>query len=432
MTFRKFAALAGCFFVCASAALAQAGYDVYTREMAYAPNNSAVKNIAANFLTYPFEIVRWPLNKTLTFIEEKRVADKTKHVLVELHDRGIDPRFNLSAWGADFDLLKLTGVEPKLPSNLIAQSWVVYGHENIFDTGLKLGANSVGPTGFHGFGKVSYDNRPEEDFYGLGPNTSEGDEVSYKMETTTLEAVTGYNFEYSMGLDFKAGYRNINISATEDDDDPIIYEKNFADRRVPGLFGEQLLTLGTEFHWEPVSSEKLGATPGSARIGVDFNEGLDDNARYFKFLLDLKKNFELGSDRRILGLHFYGEHNNELPGHDVPFHQMARLGGFGNYPSRSHTLRSYDNDRFYDNHAALLNIEYRYRIYEYREWSLSQVVFLDEGQVFKRMGKFKFNDFRESYGLGLRLYYLQRVFFDVSVAHGDEGTVFHFKNRQPF
>lgn len=415
-----------------SAAVAKAGYDAFTREMAYVPNNSAVKKIAANFLTYPFEIVRWPLNKTLTFLEEKNIVAKTQYVFEELDKHGINPRLNFSAWGSDFDLPKLLGIDHKVPTNLIAKSWIVYGRENIFETGAKIGALPVGDSGFHGFGNFKYDRRPEEDFYGLGPNSSEGDETSYKMETTAVEGVTGYTLNSFLNFDLKAGYKNVNISAAKDDDDPIILEKNFSDRPVNGLYGDQLLNVGTEISWDPTPEEDLGATPGKVRLAADFNEGVDNDARYFKFLADIGKNFEVGSPLRILALHFYGEHNNELPGHNVPFHEMARLGGFGNYPNISRALRSYDVDRFYDNNAALFNVEYRYRIYEYRNWSVSHVFFLDQGQVFKSFGKFKPNDFRESYGTGLRLYLLHRVFFDVEVAHGDEGTAFHFRNSQPF
>jgi hemolysin activation/secretion protein len=111
---------------------------------------------------------------------------------------------------------------------------------------------------------------------------------------------------------------------------------------------------------------------------------------------------------------------------------MARLGGFSSFPQTSQPLRGYDYNRFTDNSAVLLNLEYRYNIWQFREFKLDTVVFADEGQVFNRISQFQFKNFRESYGLGFRLNLANIPLLSVEIAHGDEGTNFYVKSKAPF
>ena len=111
---------------------------------------------------------------------------------------------------------------------------------------------------------------------------------------------------------------------------------------------------------------------------------------------------------------------------------MAKLGGYGVFPRLSHTLRGYDNNRFFGESAALFNAEYRYRIWEYRDWKTDAVLFWDEGQVFRDLSNFQLKDFRESYGLGFRISLLEHAVICVEVAHGSEGTNFYLKSGAPF
>ena len=98
----------------------------------------------------------------------------------------------------------------------------------------------------------------------------------------------------------------------------------------------------------------------------------------------------------------------------------------------SETLRAYDPNRFTDRSLLLLNLEYRYNIWEYKDWKTDAVIFMDEGQVFRNFGDFKLRDFRESYGVGLRTSIAGIVLLSLEAAHGDEGTHFYAKSTTPF
>lgn len=414
-----------------AAAAESADYDRYTSEMAYAPDTSSLKQIALEFPSYPFELIRWPVDKTLVFIEDQRIPAKTLYIYENLVDYGIKPKIGFTSQGLELDIPRAFRLKQHLPAEVLAKTWVSYSIEKIFDTGAKVGYGSE-ETGFHAYGMAQYIRRPDEDFFGLGSETSSGDEADFTTEETKFEAVTGYTKQGLFRLDARSAYRNIDIGTGEDKDEIDFFNYHYNDRSIPSIGGDKILNAGLDLSWIPFPDQDM-VYPGKALLSAEFNEGLhESNVRYFKIVADVSKHIKLGTDRRILSMRFYGEHNNALKGRDIPFYQMARLGGFGTYPYQSQTLRGFEANRFIDENAMLFNIEYCYRVYENRNWKVTQVLFFDEGQVFQRFGGFKFGDFRESYGGGFRLDYLQHCLLDVEMAFGEEGPMFYLKTRRPF
>jgi len=98
----------------------------------------------------------------------------------------------------------------------------------------------------------------------------------------------------------------------------------------------------------------------------------------------------------------------------------------------SQTLRGFVYDRFYGDSALLLNIEYRYTVWQYKEFKMNTVLFWDEGEVSKGFSTFLIKDFQGSYGTGFYVSYLQTVLISFNVAHGNEGTKFYLENKLPF
>lgn len=194
-----------------------------------------------------------------------------------------------------------------------------------------------------------------------------------------------------------------------------------------------MITLSGELVHDTRNQKENSTIGGRQRLALSYNEGLNSSlARYFKYEVDLSHYFRLWSDRRVLAVHFYGEHNDELNEGQVPFHQMAKLGGYGSWPYLSHPLRGFDFNRFYDESTVLFNIEYRYTIWEYRDLKVDTIFFWDEGQVFGEFGEFQFKDFRESYGIGFRFSIVNAMVLALELAHGDEGTNFYVKGSAPF
>lgn len=405
-------------------------YDRYAESSAQT-NSSPGKKIAAEFLTYPFELLRWPMDKGLRMTEKHRLDTKGFHVYRKMQDYGFTPHLNLAAPGGEIDWLTLSQQKVNFP-DLTAKSWLNYGYNSIFETGSKLGIDRIAGTGLYAHQIFDYSTRPHEHFYGIGPNSSKGDGDSFKQEVTLLESVFGYSKDPSLSFNGRFAFQNVNISGGRDGGRGQI-ETTFNDRTIDGLNGDRLITLGLEALRDTRNQKDNSTKGGKARMGFSFNEGLgNSDARYFKYEAEVNHYFRLGSDRRVFFANLYGQYNNEARGHSVPFHQMARLGGFGSYPDLSHTFRAYDTNRFFGEGALLANFEYRYTIYEYRDFKMDAVAFLDEGQVFRDASKFKFSDFRESYGGGFRVSLLNHVVLSIEAAHGDEGTLFYVRTNSPF
>lgn len=416
-----------------SGAAHAASYDRYgTVYTSKKPTSSS--QASWEFLSYPLELIRWPADRTLNLIEDKKLDKKAKWIIEEIHRRGIYPHAGYNgdfSAGTKLDFIQMINQKVNYP-DLILKGHVAYEQDESFKAGTEFGWHDLSKTGLGVKGVFNYSKRPEEDFYGIGPDTTRGDGSTYKIEETELGAVFLYQPSPAFRSHFKVAYRNINITDGEDDGKNII-DRQFPLGSIPGLDGDELLDLELDFVHDTRNHKTLSTRGGMRRFGIGFHEGLDDsNAQYVKYILELSQYFALGNERRVLMVHFYGEHNDELNG-DVPFHQMARLGGMGvSDESTSRTLRGYDYNRFFGESSLLLNIEYRYTIWEYRDFKLDAVLFFDEGQVFNEYSKFQFKDFNESYGVGFRLSAANTLLLDFEIAHGDEGTNFYAKTKTAF
>ncbi len=406
-------------------------YDRYAALPAPAESPSTGKKIAAEILTYPFELLRWPMDQGLRATEKYRLDTKGFYLYRKMQDYGFTPHLNLAAPGGEIDWLNLSRQKVNFP-DLVAKSWLDYSYNSIFETGSKVGIERIAGTGLRAYQIFDYSYRHREHFYGIGPNSSKGDGASFKQEKTLLETVFGYSADPSLSIDSKFAFQNVNISGGRDGGRGHI-ESTFNNQTIDGLNGDRLITLGLEVLRDTRNQQDNSTKGGKARMGLSYNEGLgNSDARYFNYQAEATHYFRLGSDRRVFFARLFGEYNNEARGHSVPFYQMARLGGYGTYPDLSRTFRAYDTNRFFGEGAVLGNFEYRYTIYEYRDFKMDAVVFLDEGQVFRDLGKFKFSDFRESYGGGFRFSLLNHVLLSVEAAHGDEGTIFYVRTHSPF
>ncbi len=397
---------------------------------------SFFKTALPQILTFPFEFIRWPVDKSLVYIEKHKIDTKLRWMYDTLVDHGVTPygKFgtvdNLGI-GADMDFIRLAELKEDFPDATL-RGWVQWNHHVNFEIGSEMGLRRIADSSFYTLGFIQYENRPEEHFYGLGPDSSRGEGTSFRMEDTGLRATIGYNPIPSFDGDLYFSYHNVNITNGEDGGRGII-DRTFFPQQISGLQGDELMTVGSEFTHDTRNYKENSTLGGLQRLGFSFHEGLyGSDARYIKIEAEASHYWALGSERRVGVFHFYGEHNNEAEDHYVPFHQMAKLGGYGMSPRLSHALRGYDFNRFFGENAALFNIEYRYAIWEYRELRTDAVLFWDEGQVFGNFSDFQMKDFRESYGGGFRVSIAKVVVFLIEAAHGDEGTNLYVKTGTSF
>jgi outer membrane protein assembly factor BamA len=335
--------------------------------------------------------------------------------------------------GFELELIKLLRQKERFP-NFTLKGSTLWTLDSITEYKAQVLQDRIAGTGLRAGGNFKYENRGEEHFYGIGPNTSLGDGTSYRIERTTLESLLGYAFWATWDIQGKFAYQNVNITNGEDGGRGII-DKIFVEsgrQAVPGLSGDELLTLGFDLNHDNRDSQDMPTTGGYERFHFSWNKGIESSSGFFKYRGEAAHFFKLLSERRVFALRGVVEHNDEFGDREVPFFSMARLGGYGAGLRYGDVHRGYKRDRFYDESLLLFNAEYRWAAWEYRDWRMDPVLFCDLGQVFGEWSDFQFEDFRVSYGLGFRVSFEKEVVFTVDIARSNEGTEFYVKTRTPF
>jgi len=409
---------------------------VYSKEPLKA---APLKDPVSMLLAFPFELVKWPVDQALLWTEKLRLDKKTKWLYEKSVEYGVTPIFDsldfasgLSFfYGGSFDLIRMTRLKEKYP-DMIAKVSINHGTSTYFQVGTEVGFQRIAETGLHAGSFFDYENSRDETFYGIGPNSSLGDSTSYIKEKTTVGVSAGYEFSPAWDLTSQVAYDHVNIKNRAHSGKGDITQI-FSRQDIPGLHGDDLLGLSLKLTRDTRDS-KEDATKGSyQKLSLKFTEGVDSSpARYLTYQLDMAKYFQLASPRRILVTRLFGEFNQTVNHGTVPFYEMTKLGGAGLFPRPGQTERAFVYNRFCGQSAILLNLEYRYTIWEYREFQMKTAFFVDEGQVSKNFGTFQFDNFKTSYGLGFYLSYSKLMLLNFSVAHGDEGTQFYVENKVPF
>ncbi|MCB9799799.1 MAG: BamA/TamA family outer membrane protein [Candidatus Omnitrophica bacterium] len=427
------------FFCLSFVQTAAAGEISYDR---YAPvydqplqEPSTLHRISTGLLTYPFEPIRYFMDRSLYLIEKNHIDDKAIWLYDTVKNQGLTPKFESlglfkSKKGLEADFVRIARQKQNLP-DLTAQGYIHYAEHMFWNFGARAGFDRVMDTDFRAFTWIHYENWEKEHAYGIGPHTSLGEGGVYSREETTVGASVGFGWDEEIqNLDFKISYHNINLSEGRDG----------GRRQIRSLFGptavlnsDSLLDLDLIYQHDTRNHKRNSTSGGLRELAVGYREGLGSSqARFMHYHAEISQYLSLGSKRRVLAARIYGEHNDELNGGIVPFHQMPRLGGHGTANTLSQSLRGFDTNRFTDESALLFNLEYRYAIWEYRDFRLDAVMFFDVGQVFSEVSRFQFGDFRESYGTGFRLGIANFTILSLEAAHGDEGTQFYVRSETPF
>ena len=144
-----------------------------------------------------------------------------------------------------------------------------------------------------------------------------------------------------------------------------------------------------------------------------------DEYGFTRFNLELSHYLKLFRRGRILAIRLMCEMNTRLSeGKTTPFFERTTLGG----PT---TLRGYSAGRFRDKDLILLNVEYRYPIWESERdqtGAMDAVFFTDVGRVFNDLKEDTFKDYKVSYGVGIHARTVDGFLFRAGIAWSSEET----------
>lgn len=419
-------------------------YDAYARILADGPEKGGTQPEKENligrslgFPAWPLDWLRWGIDNTVYYVERHHIDEKATWIYERITDYGIYPKLaNLANFGnfgtgVDLDFVKLLRQQSRVPY-LRAKAGLLWAYQELFEVNVELGIDKLQEVGPYGSVYFDFQDRPDEDFFGIGPNTSRGDGANFHSETTLAEARFGYSFTLSTDIHAKVAYKNVTLTEGEDDGKGQI-EHVFPQANTPGLKGGEFFIFGGELAHDTRDFPEDPHKGAVARAALSYHEGIDgSDFGFFTYQAEFAKYQEVFSERQVIGLRLLGEHHDEMNDRSIPFFEMSRLGGYGVAPSPGYTHRGFQKNRFFGESVLVMNLEYRYVVWQYRDFSIDAVIFWDEGQVFNEWSDFEFKDFRESIGGGLRFKILRKSILSVELARSDDGVEFYARSQTPF
>lgn len=251
---------------------------------------------------------------------------------------------------------------------------------------------------------------PQQDFFGLGPDSLDENRSNYALRDTLVSGAGGVRLD-----DFTAGarisYLDVSIGRGTDTRMPPT-DDVFSPAAIPGLLTRPAFTVIEPFVDLNYGDPPLNPTTGG-RYRVSWSRYSDrelDRFSFDRWDVDLRQYVPLLHRTRTLALRAWLASATPDGGHEVPFFLMPTIGG-------GYTLRGFRTFRFTDRSAAVLQAEYRWRINEF----VTGAFFYETGAVARRIEDL--DSFEKDYGFGLRAGSRNGVAFRADVVFGSgEGT----------
>jgi outer membrane protein assembly factor BamA len=268
----------------------------------------------------------------------------------------------------------------------------------------------------------TYRSRVKDNFWRIGNDTLYSDRTKFRSITRELRS----GFSSRMAEQWKAGlhvsYRNIGI--TKPSNEKFESTQEALDlATLPGRRGAELLSGILTLENNTKDNKYIPSTGGLRYIEVSLNEGLrGGDFSFWTYRVELQQFVPLGTTgRKILAFRTLFETNQEKGGSQIPFFELAALGG-------SNTVRSFDNHRYWDKSAFVFLAEYRYRVWRAFDWAL----FMEHGQVAPEPGDFGWKRFHSGYGFRFIIRASPTVPLSFDFAHGVDGWRVYFRFKPSF
>lgn len=257
---------------------------------------------------------------------------------------------------------------------------------------------------------------PEEEFFGLGPYSRESERTNFRLSETEYVVQFGWRPRRWLRLATQEAWRYPRIGPGTDGDHPST-DTRFVDATTPGL-------NGTTNYFEAgglaeASYLNRPANPHRGGRYVAYLASYDDrHDRGFDFArvaTQVEQYVPIFDRKRVIVVRGTANHLRAAPGSRVPFCYMTPFGG-------RDSSRGFDDLRFRDANAWLLNAEYRWEAIA----GVDLALFYDRGSVAPRFRDLSWHNARESYGVGVRLGTARAIVMRAEVAFGSREGVNYY------
>jgi hypothetical protein len=236
---------------------------------------------------------------------------------------------------------------------------------------------------------------PEEDFYGLGPESPRDNHTTYGLRSTDVGGTAGVRITPWLSLGSGLEYMTPRVTTLGDQ---------------PDFIRSQLSAeINTR---EPRGNPRQGLRYALAYQHFDGRDGT--RLDFDRVEADVQHYISIYKQRRVLALHGLVSVSDAATGAVVPFYFQKTLGG-------PDDLRGFRQFRFRDRNMLLLQAEYRWEIFT----AMDGAIFYDAGKVASRTEDLNFSDLESDYGIGFRFGTRNGVFLRVEGAFGSSAGA-HF------
>jgi outer membrane protein assembly factor BamA len=264
--------------------------------------------------------------------------------------------------------------------------------------------------GFHGVTEVGYEKFPDS-FWGIGPDTKDGDEEKYTPEQVRARVVGEFEIYPDLRAGLQIEYWREVVLETEDGG-------QLEQRDITGSTGGTNFGAGLIASYDTRDNLFSSERGWYLKLSHETYGGLISNFDFTHVSLDLRRFFPLPLSHvfaaRVFGRSVTGK---------VPFQEMSTLGG----PS---DMRGYQAGRYRDKFAAYAQAEYRMPLF----WRFRLGLFGSAGNVSPEIGKYSFHGLKYAGGGGIRFWFNDERFtirFDYAVT-GEGGSNFYFSANEAF
>ena len=239
---------------------------------------------------------------------------------------------------------------------------------------------------------AKYENSPQVDFYGKGPDSSQQDRTSYRLETVGFDFNAGYRIFRYLNAGVTGSFVSVHTGPGKRGGVPST-DEIFDFSSAPGL-REDTNYLGVGgFMFLDFRDNPQGPRSGGL-YGARVRQFSDRDVEKFSFRQidwEAQQYFPYFNKTRVIALRAVATFSFENDGNTIPFYAQPKLGG-------NDSLRGFDRYRFYDKHALLVSAEHRWHTFS----GMDMAAFIDAGKVASRKADMDFSDLEVSAGFGFR------------------------------
>lgn len=269
--------------------------------------------------------------------------------------------------------------------------------------------------------KLTFRNNTQDDFYGLGMDSSDATRVDYGIRFTDLATRAALHFGERVRIGADIGYFIPDVRHGRDRNLRTI-ETIFTDATAPGLAQQPHFVHDSVF--AEVDTRDAHGFPrrgGFYRTAYSlWNDRTLEQYNFRRFDV-LGSHFISVASNSVVALQLGLSYANNAPGDRVPFYLLPYVGGHD-------TIRSFREFRFRDENAGAFNAEFRQKVH-----SMVHVAgFVDFGKVAHDWQDINPTGVKKAFGIGVRGGTDEKTYVRLDVAHGDGGTRVFFKFTPSF